>query len=73
MTKYEKSRILGIRSKQINAGAKPFVQVPENVIDGYLIAEMELKEKRIPFVIKRPLPGGTCEYWKIQDLEIIGF
>jgi len=73
LTKYEKARIIGIRAKQINSGAKPFVQVPENVIDGYLIAEMELKEKRVPFIIKRPLPGGTCEYWKIQDLEIIGF
>ena len=73
LTKYEKARIIGIRSKQINSGAKPFVQVPENVIDGYLIAEMELKEKRIPFIIKRPLAGGTCEYWKLQDLEIVGF
>ena len=73
LTKYEKARIIGIRSKQINSGAKPFVQVPENVIDGYLIAEMELKEKRIPFIIKRPLAGGTCEYWKLQDLEIVAF
>ena len=73
LTKYEKTRILGIRAKQINAGAKPFIKVPENIIDGYLIAEMELMEKRIPFVIKRPLPGGTCEYWKLQDLDMIGF
>jgi DNA-directed RNA polymerase I, II, and III subunit RPABC2 len=73
LTKYEKARIIGIRAKQINSGAKPFVQVPENIIDGYLIAEMELKEKRVPFIIKRPLPGGTCEYWKIKDLETVGF
>jgi len=73
LTKYEKARIIGIRAKQINSGAKPFINVPENIIDGYLIAEMELKEKRVPFIIKRPIPGGTCEYWKIKDLEIIGF
>jgi DNA-directed RNA polymerase I, II, and III subunit RPABC2 len=73
LTKYEKARIIGIRAKQINSGAKPFIKVPENIIDGYLIAEMELKEKRVPFIIKRPIPGGTCEYWKIKDLEIIGF
>ena len=37
LTKYEKARILGQRAKQINSGATPFVKVPENVIDGYLI------------------------------------
>ena len=73
LTKYEKARILGQRAKQINSGAYPFVKVPENVIDGYIIAEMELKQKRIPFIIRRPLPNGGSEYWKIQDLEDISF
>ena len=73
LTKYEKARILGQRAKQINAGATPFVKVPENVIDGYIIAEIELKEKRIPFIIRRPLPNGGSEYWSIKDLEDISF
>jgi DNA-directed RNA polymerase I, II, and III subunit RPABC2 len=73
LTKYEKARILGQRAKQIETGAKPFVKVPENVIDGYIIAELELKEKKIPFIIKRPIPGGACEYWNLKDLEVIGF
>lgn len=73
LTKYEKSRILGQRAKQINSGAYPFVKVPENVVDGYIIAEMELKQKRIPFIIRRPLPNGGSEYWKLQDLEDISF
>lgn len=73
LTKYERARVLGQRSKQINTGAKTFVKVPENVIDGYLIAEMELNQKRIPFIIRRPIPGGGCEYWNLKDLEIICF
>jgi DNA-directed RNA polymerases I, II, and III subunit RPABC2 len=73
LTKYERARILGQRAKQINSGATPFVKVPENVIDGYLIAELELKEKRIPFIIRRPLPNGGSEYWKVSDLENISF
>ena len=73
LTKYEKARILGQRAKQINAGATPFVKVPENVIDGYLIAELELAEKRIPFIIRRPLPNGGSEYWSLRDLENITF
>jgi DNA-directed RNA polymerase subunit K/omega len=73
LTKYEKARILGQRAKQINSGGYPFVKVPENVIDGYIIAEMELKQKRIPFIIRRPLPNGGSEYWKVQDIEDISF
>jgi len=71
LTKYERTRVLGQRAKQINAGSKPFVKVPENIIDGYLIAEIELSQKRIPFIIRRPFPGGGCEYWNIKDLELI--
>lgn len=73
LTKYEKARILGQRAKQINSGMSAFIKVPENIIDGYLIAEMELNQKRIPFILKRPIPGGGCEFWKVSDLELISF
>ena len=71
LTKYERARILGERAKQINAGAKPFIKIENNVIDGYLIALSELEQKMIPFIIKRPLPNGGCEYWRLRDLEMI--
>ena len=73
LTKYERARVLGQRAKQIETGAKPFVNVSENIIESYVIAELELKEKKIPFIIKRPIPGGGFEYWNIKDLEIISF
>lgn len=74
LTKYERARVLGQRAKQINLGARPFVKVPENIIDGHLVAEMELMQKRIPFIIRRPLPGNSgSEYWNLKDLEIISF
>jgi DNA-directed RNA polymerase I, II, and III subunit RPABC2 len=73
LTKYEKARVLGQRAKQIETGSKPLVKVPENIIDGYVIAELELREKKIPFIIKRPIPGGAFEYWNLKDLENINF
>jgi len=73
LTKYERARVLGQRAKQINSGAKVFVKVPENIIDGYLVAELELAQKRIPFIIRRPTPGGGCEYWNLKDLELIQY
>ena len=73
LTKYEKARILGQRAKQINSGSKPFIKVREDILDGYIIAELELKAKSIPFIIRRPLPNGGSEYWSIKDLEDISF
>uniref|UniRef100_A0A6C0ARC9 DNA-directed RNA polymerase n=1 Tax=viral metagenome TaxID=1070528 RepID=A0A6C0ARC9_9ZZZZ len=73
LTKYEKARILGQRAKQIETGSRPYVKVPENIVDGYIIAELELKEKKIPFIIRRPIPGGAFEYWNLKDLEFIHF
>lgn len=69
LTKYERTKILGVRSKQLNCGAKPFIKKTEDMIDGYTIASQELKEGKIPFIIRRPLPNGASEYWKITDLE----
>ena len=73
MTKYERARILGQRAKQIETGARPLVKVPENIVDSYVIAELELQQKRIPFIIRRPIPNGGCEYWNLKDLETILF
>jgi len=71
LTKYEKTRILGIRTKQLNEGAKPYVDVNPTIIDGYIIAQLELEHKKLPFIIRRPIPNGGSELWKLQDLEII--
>jgi len=71
MTKYEKTRILGIRTKQLNNGNKPYVSVDEELNSNYLIALKELNEKRLPFIIKRPMPNNKFEYWKLTDLEIL--
>jgi len=69
LTRYEKARVLGERARQINAGASPMIDVEPTLVDGYLIALKELEQKRIPFIIQRPLPNGTSEYWRVSDLE----
>ena len=71
MTKYEKAKIIGIRAQQINSGSEPFIQVDNNMIDGLTIANEELLQRKIPFIIRRPLPNGTSEYWNINDLELL--
>tara|TARA_Y100000591_G_C21846161_1_gene708844 strand:- start:1328 stop:1981 length:654 start_codon:yes stop_codon:yes gene_type:complete len=71
LTKFEKTRILGQRTMQLNNGHKPFIKVEREIIDNRLIAESELSSKRIPFIIRRTLPNGGAEYWNLRDLEII--
>lgn len=71
LTKYERARVLGERARQLEEGAQPFVKVPPEIVDSYLIAEMELKEKVVPFILERPMPNGGCEYWRLGDLEML--
>lgn len=70
LTKYEKTKILGQRAKQIEEGHLPFIKI-NNIIDHYTIAQMELEQNKIPFIIRRPLPNGNSEYWRVQDLTIL--
>lgn len=70
LTKYEKTKILGQRAKQIEEGHPPFIKI-SNIIDHYTIAQMELEQNKIPFIIKRPLPNGKSEYWRVQDLLVL--
>lgn len=71
LSKYEKTKILGQRTKQLNSGCLPYISVPSNIIDNYLIAQMELKEKKIPVILRRPISSSHSEYWKLEDLEQI--
>lgn len=71
LTKFERAKILGQRAKQINNGSPIFVKVTPNIIEGHTIALMELQQKKIPFIIKRPLPNGSNEYWKVSDLNML--
>ena len=69
LTKFEYTRVLGVRATQIENGAPLFISVDESIIDSYVIARMEVEAKKLPFIIRRPLPGGKMEYWRLADLE----
>ena len=69
MTKYERARILGSRALQISKNA-PLMVDPCEESDPYKLAELELSEKKIPFVVRRYLPDGSYEDWKVSELYI---
>lgn len=70
LTKYELTKVIGVRMEQIASGMKPFIHIKHKKnMDIYQIVLMELREKKVPFIIKRNMPNGQFEYWKLQDLE----
>jgi DNA-directed RNA polymerase subunit K/omega len=69
MTKYEKTKIIGMRMEQLARSATPYVDV-QGAFDPFEIAERELEERKIPFMICRTLPNGEKEYWRLQDMDL---
>lgn len=70
MTKYEKCRIIGARATQLAMGADPLISDTQGFTDPLDIAELELKAKKIPIVVRRFLPDESYEDWDIKDLII---
>ena len=68
LTKYERAKILGERAIQISNGAKVMVEIDEGVWDPMIIAEKELREKKIDYIVRRYLPDGTYEDWDLNEL-----
>ena len=68
LTKFERAKILGERAIQISNGAKVMVEVDEGVWDPMIIAEKELREKKIEYIVRRYLPDGRYEDWDLNEL-----
>jgi DNA-directed RNA polymerase subunit K/omega len=71
LTNFERTKIIGLRANQLSKGSAPFIAVPKHITDVKDIAKLELEQKRLPFIIKRPLPNGQFEYWRLTDLLIL--
>jgi len=68
LTKYERTKIIGLRSQQIATGSPVFTDVPDGMINSIDIAKKELRERKIPFILKRNVGKNKYEYWKLEDL-----
>ncbi len=69
LTKYEKTKILAERTQQIENGALLYIPLTDKLTTAYSIALEEFKQKKLPFIVCRPLPNSKeYEYWKLNDL-----
>uniref|UniRef100_A0A069DVX3 DNA-directed RNA polymerases I, II, and III subunit RPABC2 n=1 Tax=Panstrongylus megistus TaxID=65343 RepID=A0A069DVX3_9HEMI len=69
MTKYERARVLGTRALQIAMCAPVMVELAGET-DPLQIAMKELKQRKIPIIIRRYLPDNSFEDWGIDELTI---
>jgi len=69
LTKYERARVLGTRALQLSLNAPPMVEL-EGETDPLQIASKELRERKIPLIIRRFLPDGSFEDWALDELII---
>ncbi len=67
MTKYERVRLIGDRTKQITLGAKTLIKNSLSYTPRE-IAELELKNNIIPMFIERVLPNNKKERWYVSEL-----
>jgi DNA-directed RNA polymerase subunit K/omega len=66
ITKFEYSKIKAIRITQLSNNANPFIKTTSSNIEE--IADEEIKQMKLPFIIKRNLPNGEYELWKLSEL-----
>eukprot|EP01100_Stratorugosa_tubuloviscum_P000145 TRINITY_DN102_c3_g1_i1.p1 TRINITY_DN102_c3_g1~~TRINITY_DN102_c3_g1_i1.p1 ORF type:complete len:114 (+),score=56.30 TRINITY_DN102_c3_g1_i1:103-444(+) len=70
LTKYERARVIGTRALQISMRAPVMVEL-EGEMDPIEIALKELKQKKIPLIIRRYLPDGRYEDWRVEELSYV--
>lgn len=74
-SKYEYTALLATRAQQLADGARPVVSL-EGILPGdplfvWKVAEREIIEQRLPFLVHRRMPDGKSEFWSTQELEKI--
>lgn len=69
LTKFEKTTVLGIRAQQISSGSPIMIDIGK-LRDPLEMAKKELLEGKCPLIIRRTLPNGTYEDWRLDELLI---
>jgi DNA-directed RNA polymerase subunit K/omega len=74
-SKYEYVVLVGTRAQQIAEGSKPLVSLEGMLTSDpqfvWKVAEKEIQEQKLPFIIHRRLPSGVSEYWSTTELSVI--
>ena len=70
MTKYEYTKILGMRAQQITMGATPLITITPDMKNAVEVAEEELRQRKTPYIVSRKINNNKTDFWKIEDMVI---
>ena len=75
MTKYEFNQLISLRMLHLSKGAPPFLDGMEDLkiksnTELRKIAVQELLEGKMPYIVRRMMPNGKPEYWRIKDMDL---
>lgn len=77
ITIYERANVLGLRAEQIARGARSLALGDSAKDHAFAssstpveIAMDEFLKHKTPLIVKRVLPDGAHEYWKIKDMTV---
>lgn len=70
MSKYEYTKVLGMRAQQITMGSKPLINVTNDMNSAIEVAEEELRQRKTPYIIARKINTTKTDFWKIEDMII---
>lgn len=73
LTKYEFTAITSRRAEQLERNDAPLIELPADMNDSLVIAHYEFTNHALDdiFIVQRPFPDGTSEYWRLGDLEFV--
>ena len=69
LTKYEYTKILGMRAQQIANNSEPLIKVTKDLDNPIAIAKEEIRQRKTPIILKRKIGEEQFEYWKLEDLK----
>ena len=75
LTKYEFNQVIGLRTTHLSKGAPALVELPDDFkiksnMDLRAVALRELVEGQLPYIVKRQMPNGKYEQWKLSELDL---
>ena len=62
LTKYEYTKILGMRAQQIANNSEPLITVTKDLNNPIDIAKEEIRQRKSPIILKRKIGENQYEY-----------
>ncbi|MDC0366891.1 DNA-directed RNA polymerase subunit omega [bacterium] len=69
MTRFERAHVIGTRAQQLSYGAVPAIPLGNKTMEPSEIALLELRQNKMPIIIRRYLPDGSHEDWPTSKLK----